>query len=124
MKRHFPLLIAILFIAGATGCYYDKADLIYPANGGPCDTSAVKFSVEITNILTNHCHTCHGTNTSASGGGIKLDTYANVKTWATESGMLASVSRTANPMPKGLTPLSSCQIAQIRNWIRNGAPQN
>jgi hypothetical protein len=117
-KIIFCMLGITLFF---TSCYYDKEDLLYA--GSKCDTSNVKFSVQINTILNSGCITCHG-GTAANGGGIKLGTYADVKTYADNGLLLNAVSRTINPMPKGGSRLSDCRIAEISTWIRNKAPNN
>lgn len=104
-----------------SSCYYDKEDLLYA--GSKCDTSNIKFSVQITTILNSSCITCHG-GTAANGGGIKLGTYADVKTYADNGLLLNAVNRSIDPMPKGGPRLSDCRIAEIRTWVRNKAPQN
>ncbi len=110
---------AIVFIISS--CYYDKEELLYGAN--LCDTSAVKYSVQIISILNSSCISCHG-GTAANGGGIKLGTYNDVKVYATNGSLLNAVTRTNNPMPKGAPRLADCRIAELRTWIRNGAPNN
>jgi mono/diheme cytochrome c family protein len=115
----------VLFVISSfvvlSSCYYDKEDLLY----GPsqCDTSAVKYSVQIKSILNASCLSCHS-GTAAAGGGIKLDDYTSVKNAATNGTFLSSVTRSVNPMPKGSARLNECRIAEIRTWIREGAPNN
>jgi mono/diheme cytochrome c family protein len=118
------LKIIFLFLI-ATGvfssCYYDKEDLLYGT--GSCDTTNVKYSVHITAIINSGCISCHG-GTAANGAGIKLGTYDEIKTYATSGVLLNAVTKPVNTMPKGGTRLSNCRIAEIRTWIRNGAPNN
>ena len=119
MKRSvFVVFISVIFLSS---CYYDKEDLLY----GPsqCDTSAVKYSVQVSSILNASCLSCHS-GTAAAGGGIKLDNYAAVKVAADNGSLLSSVTRSVNPMPKGSSRLNECRIAELRTWIRNGAPNN
>ncbi len=73
--------VAIIVIAVCiAGCYYDKEDLVYPrqttttTTTTPCDTTAVKYSVDIKNILSQNCYACHS-GTAANGGGFKYDVY-------------------------------------------------
>lgn len=109
--------ITLLF----SSCYYDKEDLLYGQNF--CDTSVVKYSVQITNILNTSCLSCHN-GSAAAGGGIPLGDYASVKAAADDGSLIASVTRSVNTMPKGSARLSDCKIETIRIWIRNGAPNN
>lgn len=118
------LIIALCFLlttALFSSCYYNKEDLLYGA--GSCDTSNVKYSVQIVSIINSNCISCHG-GTAASGGGVKLGTYTDVKVYADNGLLLNAVSRTVNPMPKGGPRLNDCRIAEIRTWLRNNAPNN
>jgi len=119
MKRvTLVVAVSVLFLSA---CYYDKEDMLY----GPsqCDTSAVKYSVQVTSILNASCLSCHS-GTAAAGAGIKLDSYNAVKAAVDNGSLLSSVTRSVNPMPKGAARLSECRIAELRTWIRNGAPNN
>ena len=116
------LFLMTLFLAGVfSSCYYDKEDLLYGA--GSCDTSNVKYSVQIISIINSSCISCHG-GTAANGGGIKLGTYNDLKAYAANGLLFDAVTRPANTMPKGGPRLSDCRIAEIRTWVKNGAPNN
>jgi mono/diheme cytochrome c family protein len=100
--------------------------LLYPS-AAVCDTSAVKFSIEVKNILVANCYSCHAAAVAnAAGGGGALETYNNVKNWAQPGILLNNIERNpgANPMPKNASKLSNCDIAKIRTWIRNGMLNN
>jgi mono/diheme cytochrome c family protein len=118
LKIAFSLLIITFLISS---CYYDKEDYLYGAT--KCDTANVKYSVQVISILNSNCISCHG-GTAANGGGIKLGTYADIKVYTDNGALLNSITRTTNTMPKGGARLSDCRIAEIRTWIRNGAPNN
>jgi mono/diheme cytochrome c family protein len=116
------ILIVIIF----SGCYYDKAELTYPANTSvTCDTSAVKYSVDILSIMSANCNSCHS-GTATSGGGIKLDSYTGLKTYATNGQLLNSLLQNGivAAMPQGGAKLSDCDINKVRSWINNGTPNN
>ncbi|XVJ67617.1 MAG: cytochrome c [Lacibacter sp.] len=115
------ILSSLLAVCLISSCYYDKEELLYGAN--KCDTSNVKFSVQISGIINSSCISCHG-GTAASGGGVKLGTYADVKVYADNGLLLNAVTRFTNTMPKGGPRLSDCRIAEIRTWLRNNAPNN
>ncbi len=93
------------------------------ANIGNCDTTAVKYSVQITSILQNKCNGCHSNATT--GGGILLTTYAQVKTTVDNGKFWGSVAQLAgySPMPKGGS-LTACELNRIQAWIRKGALNN
>lgn len=120
MKFQLVSLLLLLVVI-INSCYYDKEELLYGANR--CDTSAVKYSVQITSIINSSCISCHG-GTAANGGGIRLGTYAEIKAFADNGSLLNAVTRTSNPMPKGGPRLTDCRIAELRIWIQNGAPNN
>ena len=116
------MLIAFIF----TGCYYDKAELTYPSNTSvTCDTSAVKYSVDILSIMSANCNACHS-GTATAGGGIKLDSYTGLKAYATNGQLLNSILQNGivAAMPQGGGKLSDCDINKVRAWINNGTPNN
>jgi cytochrome c553 len=121
LKKIYVLFSAVTAVFIISSCYYDKEELLY--GNTPCDTAAVKYSVQIVNTLNAACMSCHG-GTAASGGGVKLGDYASLKTYADNGLLLNAITRTNNPMPKGGARLSDCRIAEIRTWIRNGTPNN
>jgi mono/diheme cytochrome c family protein len=123
------LLTVLVFAIAFAGCYYDKG--VIPPNPtnpipGSCDTLSVRYSVEIKNILSTSCYACHS-GTAANGGGLKYDVYPGdlVRMAQTDRLVLAITHGPgASPMPKGGGMLSACDIAKIRTWARNGAPNN
>jgi mono/diheme cytochrome c family protein len=124
------LLVLIAALAG-TGCSYkkeltlDNNNNTAPATG--CDTATVRYSVEIAGIINSKCISCHGSNVANSlGGGNRLDSYNNLRPYTSGDFLLNVVLQTPgyNAMPKGGSKLSDCDIAKIRTWMRNGAPNN
>jgi mono/diheme cytochrome c family protein len=123
MKQLFvltTLLCFFLLIFTNISCTYNKEEELY---GLACDTSNVRYSVEIKNILNASCLGCHSGSASA-GAGIKLDAYENIKFYVDQNVFLESMTRETNYMPKGAPRLSSCKIDQIKSWINKGAPNN
>jgi mono/diheme cytochrome c family protein len=126
-KLSAVIVIIILVTASFSGCYYDKADQLYPPRQVKCDTTNVRHSVEITNILKTYCADCHGGNATAGGGNRLIDDFATLKSKATGGQLLFRITLPINDagrMPRGRPPLDSCNIAQIRTWIREGSKQN
>jgi mono/diheme cytochrome c family protein len=113
--------VAIVLLS-ATGCYYDKEEILYPATA--CDTTAVTYSRSVVPVLSANCLGCHGGNTPSAA--IRLDTYAGVKQQADNGRLLGVVNHdpSYSPMPKGGTKLNTCNIAKIRKWIAAGSPNN
>jgi hypothetical protein len=84
-----------------------------------CDSADVKYSVQITKILSDNCNGCH------SAGTIILTNYNLVQVLAANGKLLGSVKQTGNylAMPQG-GRLSDCEIAIIEKWVNAGAPNN
>lgn len=129
MKRSKILLIACSAILAVAmyGCYYDNEETLYPKNNLPgstttCDTANVTYSKTIAPMIANYCAGCHGASNQSTGGGVKLDTYSDLKPMI--SSVITSVSRASNPMPKGMAKLSDCSINQLTIWKNAGAPNN
>lgn len=127
MRVKQPLLIiaVIIILFSISGCYYHNAEDEYPPTNIPCDTTAVSYGTDIVGILSANCYVCHG-GSAANGSGIKLDTYAGVSAQANFGPLLQVIEHQPGfpAMPKDRDQLSACDIATIRTWIRNGAPNN
>ena len=116
-----PILIAINFVAGATGTA----------------TNQISFNQDIRPILSNHCFKCHGFDEKARQANLRLDTLEGFNSELSsgkrsvvagrpdQSGLLErlqSLDRSFRMPPEGTTePLSSQQIALITQWIEQGA---
>lgn len=117
----YTLVIALVLCCSS--CYYNSEEGLY--GSAPCDTSNVRYSVQIIGILSANCFVCHGGD-AANGGGNRLSDFTVLQSLALNGHLLASVNHEPGhiPMPKNAAKLPDCQIAQIRTWIRNGAPAN
>jgi len=117
----FTTLIVIAL--SVSGCYYDKEELLYPGNS-VCDSTAVKYSTAVLPIMSASCYSCHAGNFPS--GGIKLDTYSDLRVQALNGKLYGSISHSAgySQMPKNLPQLSACKIATIKGWVDAGAPNN
>jgi mono/diheme cytochrome c family protein len=121
-------LITIVFLGTCMlySCQYKKEDVTYP-QPAICDTSNVRYSVEVKNILQANCYSCHAAAVANSlGSGNVLDNYNSVKQFGQFGLLLNNILWTPgyNRMPKNAAKLSDCNIAIIRTWIRNGMPNN
>ncbi|HEX3024824.1 MAG TPA: hypothetical protein VHP12_06405 [Chitinophagaceae bacterium] len=121
MKFIFLIVLSIIFL---TSCYYDKAQLVYPATG-TCDTTNATYSLKVVPIINANCNACHS-GAATAGAGIKLDTYAGIKTYVTNGQLLNSINQTGvvPAMPLSAAKLSACEISQITAWINAGALNN
>jgi uncharacterized membrane protein len=122
MKKIIQITLVIL-IAFITGCYYDSEERLYPSIYNPCDDAIPTFSKTVTTIL-QPCMACHSNSSaSGSGGGIKLENYADIQS---NGRMMGAVNHTSgySAMPKGGGKLTDCEINQLQKWIDNGMPNN
>jgi hypothetical protein len=120
-------LLSIIALALLTGCYYDSKEGLYPTIDDVCDTSNVTYSGDIQPMLQSSCYSCHSNaNAAGSGGGIKLQDYADVKTVALNGKLSGSINHASgySAMPKGGAKLNSCSISKTDVWISKGAPNN
>ena len=124
LKSISPLLVVLsmLFIGTllTNGCYYDNEKDLY---GVGCDTTNMVYA-DVKSIIESNCYACHGNGQKQ--GDIDLDGYANTKVYVDNDKLLCSITHGADcsAMPQGGPKLGSCQIAKIRNWINDGAPEN
>jgi len=125
MRRRYLLAVGVLVLL-MVKCTYKKEAIAYP-DIVPCDTSNVRYSVQVTSILSNNCYSCHATAVAnASGGGNALDTYNKLKPYA-QSGLLINVIKHTpgyDAMPKSGGKLSDCNINMIQKWLNDGMPNN
>jgi len=128
MKRNsiiIPLAFCLFF--ALYSCYYDKADLVYPHNA-TCDTTNIRLSVELNEILSANCFRCHSTsNAPINGGNYNLEDFATIHSAALDGRLLSSIeqdNKLAPPMPQDGGKLSSCEISKFEAWINAGAPNN
>jgi hypothetical protein len=127
MKNALALITFIFFLSLTEGCYYDKADLLYPNGNTPCDSAVVaKFSTEVLPVMNASCNTsgCH--NTTSAAAGVILDTYNGVKAQVANGRLMGSMNQTGgySAMPRGSAKLNSCTLAKIQQWINSGTPNN
>ena len=87
-----------------------------------CDSTNVKYSVNIAAIMSGNCTGCH--SASIASGGITLDTYSGVAAVGQNGQLMGGILGTLARMPQTGNPLSSCDIAKIRKWISDGMPNN
>jgi hypothetical protein len=111
-------LLILAVVLSFSSCYYDKKELVYPIDTTGCDTAIVTYNSHIQSLLTEKCYQCHS-GTAISGNGIKLDSYSGARAYGTS--MVGQVE--SGVMPQGGPKLSSCNIARIRTWVRNGSPE-
>ncbi len=120
-KIVFSLLT--LSVLSVQACYYGNEEDLYGIDGN-CQTNNMRFSVEMTTIMTNSCLKCH-----VEGGndysGIKLDTYEDWRKYADNGRLVSRVYDASSPMPpKTEGTMSDCDKASIKAWVEQGALNN
>jgi len=93
------------------------------ANVG-CDSTNVSYANDIVPILTNNCTGCHGGNSPSAG--IALDSYQNAAASANNGKLYGTSAHLSGyvAMPPSGSGLTSCDLAKIKNWVEQGAPDN
>lgn len=91
-----------------------------------CTPGAVTYSGTIEPLMQEHCTGCHSSQSyTKSGGGVLLETYADVRRSALEGRLLATIDYVSPyKMPKNSLRLDSCSIEAVRSWIVKGAPND
>lgn len=117
-------LLIVIVIATLSGCYYDKEEQIYPLSTNQCDSSNIKYSTTIVNLLSAHCLSCHGDTYNSVGGGIDLRTYNDVKKYNDKTWGSINLLSGYAPMPKNSSKLDDCLISQYRIWNTAGSLNN
>lgn len=117
----FFIFFIFMILISATGCYYDKAEILY-GNGGAtsCTSISAKFSSDVKIIIQNKCATsgCH--DAADAAGGTVLETYTQIAAKAARINQRCIIDMT---MPPG-GPLLPAEIAVLKCWISSGAPNN
>ncbi len=88
-----------------------------------CDANNHSFQADILPIIQQSCVGCH--SGSQASGSVWLETYNDIYPYAINGKLLGTVKHQAgySAMPPGIQ-LDDCRIAQIENWINNGAPND
>lgn len=126
MRRPSAIAIALLLIMSITACKKENEENLINKQGGPapCDTTNMKFSINILSILQSNCFSCHGNG--QTNGGINLNDYNNIKLQIDNRNLLNAIKHAPGftPMPQGLPQLSACDLNKITAWINSGASDN
>jgi len=126
MKYILFTLLAALLILGYSSCYYDKEELLYGVTDAPCtDTSStVSYTQKLLPLFQQYCYGCH--SGSFPSGGIVMGTYTADRAIGLNGKLYGAVSHASgySPMPKGMSKMTSCQVAAIKTWVDSGMPNN
>lgn len=89
-----------------------------------CNSEETSFSANIFPLIQDQCLGCHQPTNAL--GDINLSDYAHVRTFAANGLLMGSIKHDAgyDAMPPTGNKMTDCQIAQIQNWISEGAQDN
>ncbi|GAC1379510.1 MAG: hypothetical protein NVSMB45_01710 [Ginsengibacter sp.] len=120
----WKLFTASLCIATLASCTKQHEESFLIRNPVVCDTTNVKFSINVFPIIQNRCFSCHGNGLQL--GNVSLGTYAAIRFQATQNDLIQVIKHEPGfvQMPLGEPKMSSCEINTIVAWVNNGAPLN
>ena len=122
MKRWilFSSLVAVSVIF-VSSCEKDNIEDLTGGGNDTIDSNAVYTYQDVAPLLSAYsCLGCH--NAGSASGGVNLDGYQNVRTWA-ESGELMGAINWENGftnMPPSGGQMTEADRYIIQNWIDNG----
>ncbi|MBK8702317.1 MAG: hypothetical protein IPN33_01015 [Saprospiraceae bacterium] len=89
-----------------------------------CNTDNVTYNLSVKPILQNYCNGCH--SGGSPSGNISYSTYNGVKTTVDNGTLVGSIDHAQGyvAMPQNTSKLSACNIAIIKKWVSDGAPNN
>lgn len=117
----------ILLLVVLTGCYYDNEENLYAQVSPNCDLENVTYNATVKPIIQASCLACHSNSKAAnSGGGIKLENFADVQTQAKNGKLMGTIKHSSGyqEMPLGGGKLPDCEINKLQKWIDNGILNN
>lgn len=119
------LLLPAALLLVVSGCYWDKAEKLYPAPA-TCNTDSVTYSGTVKAILSQHCALsgCH--NAATASGGVVLEALSGAQAVAKNGSLLGAINHDPAyvAMPQNAPKLDDCTIRQISKWVADGAPGN
>jgi hypothetical protein len=101
-----------------------------PITGSSCSPDTVYFTNTILPLLSSNCAMsgCHNGLSGGDAGEYTLNTFAGIKKIVIAgnagSSKLIDVITNGNMPPRGHTPISVSQLADITTWINQGALNN
>lgn len=87
----------------------------------------VSYATDIVPILESNCYRCHNTEDYASkADGNLLEGYDNIKKKIDEGLVYGNIAHLPGflKMPRRTAQIDSCDIATVKAWIDQGAPNN
>jgi hypothetical protein len=129
-KVLFFLITSFVITTCILSCKKSSEDIL--SGGTVCDTTIVSYSADIVPILQQNCYSCHGTGNTGGSGGILLEGYSNIITYANNRELSGDVSAPSGAsggpgstgMPYGGPQLPSCELNKILAWVHQGSTNN
>ncbi len=115
-------IFSFCLLCSTIGCYYDVEEELYPTTG--CSTDDMSYQNDILPLIDTNCYQCH--DAANNFGGITLEGYDALKTYADNGQLVGVISHAAgfSPMPQGDPKLLDCEIEKIEAWISQGTLNN
>jgi len=90
----------------------------------PCDATATSFEKNIQPLFKLYCYGCHQANDKQ--GNVSMEDYNHILEFVRDGSLLGSMKHEIyyDAMPLYLDKMTDCQIAQVENWINQGAQNN
>ncbi len=124
-KSRFSLLLFFICLSVILmiSCSKTSEDKLTTTNGQTCDTAGMKYGSNVIPVLQANCYSCHSNGNTDGSGGIRLDTYADLKKYADNGFLAGNISHASGfiGMPYGLSKMDDCNINTIIDWINRGA---
>jgi hypothetical protein len=132
LTRWWAIVLAGSAVSLLSACSYTNG---YEAPA-PCNLpETVTYQLDVLPILVRNCYSCHSANEYqvGSSGTLNMEKFSELKAYTTAasghgdvSALLGNIRQDPgfNAMPQGGGKLTECEIALIKAWIDQGAPQN
>jgi hypothetical protein len=113
MKLRALIIVIMMSVITATGCQYNKSDVL-----PDCATVPARFANDVLPLIHTKCATaCHNTLSTNAGG--PLTNYAEIKNKASLIKFMVETRK----MPQ-VGSLTDAQIKVISCWVDAGAENN
>jgi uncharacterized membrane protein len=113
MKLRILIVLLVIHVTLATGCQYNKSDVL-----PDCATVPARFSDNVLPLIHTKCATaCH--NAFSTNGGGPLTNYTQIKNKAAQIKIMVETRK----MPKNGS-LTDAEIKIISCWVDAGAVNN
>ncbi|HVY74595.1 MAG TPA: hypothetical protein VG890_07180 [Puia sp.] len=126
MKIIHWLFVISVFSLFIFSCSKANEEELSGGSGGSCDTTGMKYTANVVPILQMNCYSCHGEGNTSGSGGIRLDTYDNLKVYADNGYLVGNITHAPGyvGMPFGQPKMDDCSINTIVDWVNRGAPND